>query len=94
MAIRGDIGGHEKSYLRDMLPKKGAHILEIGCGAGRLTRKYADLAAPAVGIDLPAALPATGFDAAANLMRVAAASAVALPFRDRCFDTAIFALSF
>ena len=94
MAIRGDTSGLEKSYLLDMLGGDIGCVLEIGCGDGRLTAKYASLAAEVVGIDLPEALPDGGLAAFPNQMRVAAASAVALPFGPAHFDTAIFSLSF
>ncbi len=94
MAIRGDTSGLEKSYLLDMLGGDVGCVLEIGCGDGRLTAKYASLAAEVVGIDLPGSLPANGLAAFPNPVRVAAASAVALPFRQAHFDTAIFSLSF
>ena len=92
MAIRGDSKGLESRYLFDMLPRDIGRVLEIGCGDGRLTRKYADRAAKVVGIDLPGALPRD--DKAEGMMDVAAASGVALPFRDGSFDQAIFSLSF
>ena len=52
MAIRGDVAGIEKQYLLDMLPLEGGRVLEIGCGDGRLTWQYAELADRVVGIDV------------------------------------------
>ena len=66
MAIRGDTSGLEKSYLLDMLGGDVGCVLEIGCGDGRLTAKYASLAAEVVGIDLPGSLPANGLAAFPN----------------------------
>ena len=93
MAIRSDTAGAEQNYLQDMLAEDVGCVLEIGCGGGRLTRKYYECAKSVVGIDLPDALDATGF---ADMPRAKclAASAMALPFGDACFDGAIFALSF
>ncbi len=93
VAIRSDTAGAEQSYLHDMLAEDVGCVLEIGCGGGRLTRKYYQLAESVVGIDLPDALDAVGFD---DMPRATclAASAIDLPFRDACFDGAIFALSF
>lgn len=94
MAIRGDISGQEKDYLLDLLGSDIGRVLEIGCGDGRLTRKYADLARRVIGIDLPSALPREDGRVWPEFASVAAASAVHLPFRAGSFDQAIFALSF
>ena len=94
MAIRSDSAGLEKSYLLDMLSGDDGCILEIGCGDGRLTRKYAQRTRQVVGVDLPRSLPSAGRASVADVMDVAAASGVALPFRDGSFEQALFALSF
>ena len=93
MAIRSDSAGLEARYLRDMLAGGGGRILEIGCGDGRLTRKYADAAARVSGIDLPATLPRAGAEPLPDSVGLAAASSVRLPFAARHFDQALFALS-
>lgn len=94
MTIRNDSAVLERDYLLDMLAGAGGCVLEIGCGAGRLTRKYAKLAARVVGIDLPAALPRAGAEPLGESVSLAAASGARLPFKARSFDQAIFALSF
>ena len=94
MAIRGDSSGLEKNYLMDLLPSDVGCILEIGCGDGRLTRKYADLARQVVGVDLPPTLPRAGSEPLPKSVHIAAASGVHLPFPARRFDQALFALSF
>ncbi len=94
MAIRGDTTGQERGYLLDMLPPDIGSVLEIGCGDGRLTRKYAERARHVVGIDLPRSLPGEINGTLGQLMDVAAGSGVALPFRDGSFDQAVFSLSF
>ncbi len=94
MAIRGDSSGLERGYLLDMLPREIGRVLEIGCGDGRLTRKYAGQAAHVVGIDLAEAMPSSDRSELASVMALTAASGVSLPFRDRSFDHAIFSLSF
>ena len=94
MTIRNDSAGLERHYLLDMLAGGGDCVLEIGCGDGRLTRKYAEWALRVVGIDLPAALPRAGAEPLGESVSLAAASGARLPFAPRCFDQAIFALSF
>lgn len=94
MAIRNDTAGNEKSYLLDMLAGAVGEALEIGCGDGRLTRKYADRARQIVGVDLPATLPRTDSATLPDSVNLAAASGVHLPFPPGCFDQVIFALSF
>lgn len=52
MAIVEDPEQHEAEALERMVPSfAGRHVLEIGCGAGRLTRKYARGAAHVIAID-------------------------------------------
>ena len=94
MAIRSDGAGNEKSYLRDMLLADFGDVLEIGCGDGRLTRKYADLPRRIVGIDLPETLPRAGAEPLPKNVSLAAASGVCLPFPACHFDCVIFSLSF
>ncbi len=94
MAIRSDSAGFEKSYLLDMLPEDAGCVLEIGCGDGRLTRKFADSTTRVIGIDLPGTLPREDCDRLPDSVSVAAASGVHLPFPARRFDGAVFSLSF
>ena len=54
MAIRVDPENNETRALFDMANFSGQHVLEIGCGDGRLTWRYADKAARVTAID-PAA---------------------------------------
>jgi 2-polyprenyl-3-methyl-5-hydroxy-6-metoxy-1,4-benzoquinol methylase len=51
MAIVEDPEGREISVLRAMIDFRDARVLEVGCGDGRLTWRYADKAAAIVGID-------------------------------------------
>ena len=94
MAIRSDSARWEISYLLDMLPVDASCILEIGCGDGRLTRKYADAVTRVIGIDLPSTLPRDVSEGLPESVSLAAASGVHLPFPARRFDGAIFSLSF
>jgi 2-polyprenyl-3-methyl-5-hydroxy-6-metoxy-1,4-benzoquinol methylase len=52
MAIAEDPEGYEIAAVALMIPSfAGARVLEIGCGDGRLTRRYAAGAASVVAID-------------------------------------------
>jgi 16S rRNA A1518/A1519 N6-dimethyltransferase RsmA/KsgA/DIM1 with predicted DNA glycosylase/AP lyase activity len=55
MAIIDDPEQHEAAALARMVRSfAGRHVLEIGCGEGRLTRKYARDAARVIAIDTDA----------------------------------------
>ena len=51
MAIRIDPENNETRALFDMTNFSGQHVLEIGCGDGRVTWRYADKAARVTAID-------------------------------------------
>jgi 2-polyprenyl-3-methyl-5-hydroxy-6-metoxy-1,4-benzoquinol methylase len=51
MAIRIDPEANETEALFDLVDVEGREVLEIGCGDGRLTRRYADRAAHVTAID-------------------------------------------
>ena len=51
MTIRIDPENNETRALFDMANFGGQHVLEIGCGNGRVTWRYADKAAHVTGID-------------------------------------------
>lgn len=51
MSIRLDPEGHEIEALFDLVDLGGRDVLEIGCGDGRLTSRYAERAAHATAID-------------------------------------------
>ncbi len=51
MAIIKDPEGNETSTLHAMVDFKDLRVLEIGCGEGRLTWRYADNAAHVTAID-------------------------------------------
>jgi 16S rRNA A1518/A1519 N6-dimethyltransferase RsmA/KsgA/DIM1 with predicted DNA glycosylase/AP lyase activity len=86
-----DPEGIESAAIASIHALHGAHLLEIGCGDGRLTRQFAELAARVTAIELDAALVATA-EAYPNV-RYAAASALDLPFPSEQFNTALLAWS-
>ena len=51
MTIRSDPENNEICALYDLVDLSGKHVLEIGCGDGRLTRRYAEAATHVTGID-------------------------------------------
>jgi len=51
MAIIKDPEGNETFTLHEMVDFKDRLVLEVGCGDGRLTWRYADKAAHVTGID-------------------------------------------
>ena len=85
----------EVHHLRRLIDLRGAGILEIGCGDGRLTASYASQAAHAVGIDIKpeglvamrSTMPA---DARIDFM---VADARSMPFAPATFDVVLFARS-
>jgi 2-polyprenyl-3-methyl-5-hydroxy-6-metoxy-1,4-benzoquinol methylase len=51
MTIRSDPENNETRALFHLVDFSGQYVLEIGCGDGRLTRRYADKALYVVAID-------------------------------------------
>ena len=51
MTIRNDPENNETHALFEMANFSGQHVLEIGCGDGRVTWRYADKAARVTAID-------------------------------------------
>jgi 2-polyprenyl-3-methyl-5-hydroxy-6-metoxy-1,4-benzoquinol methylase len=51
MTLRIDPEGNETGALFDLVELEGREVLEIGCGDGRLTRRYADRAAHVTAIE-------------------------------------------
>ena len=84
------IGEMEYELLSDQLkPQPGDHVLDVGCGTGWFTRRFAALPGVHVtGIDLDTDWLefARSRDTAAAYIR---ADARALPFADSCFDLVV-----
>lgn len=87
----------EVKYLQEIANLAKVQVLEIGCGEGRLTWRYAEAARYVVGIDLKAERltvasqecpPALRSDVAFSL-----ANAETLPFPRESFDLVILAWS-
>ena len=51
MTIRSDPENNEIRALFDLVDFSGKHVLEIGCGDGRLTWRYAEAAAHVTAIE-------------------------------------------
>jgi 2-polyprenyl-3-methyl-5-hydroxy-6-metoxy-1,4-benzoquinol methylase len=51
MTVRVDPENNETRALLDLVDFRGQHMLEIGCGDGRLTWRYADRAEHVTAID-------------------------------------------
>jgi ubiquinone/menaquinone biosynthesis C-methylase UbiE len=97
MATDIDPEGRETEALFAAADFEGAVVLEIGCGDGRLTRRYSSLSRRVAGIDSSAdSVIAAGRARPADLIRRLAyvqASASALPIADARFDVAVFGWS-
>jgi ubiquinone/menaquinone biosynthesis C-methylase UbiE len=95
--FRRDPERTEVRALRRQVPLQGAHILEIGCGDGRLTRRIARLARAVVATDPNAALIARAKQLTpASLrekVRYRVADAENVRFPDHRFDVAILSWS-
>ncbi len=92
-----DPEGIEIEFLQRTGAVCGRKVIEIGCGDGRLTWRYANLAASVAGVDpdferlaeTSTARPET----AGEPIPFSQAVAEMLPFRDEAFESAIFAWS-
>jgi 2-polyprenyl-3-methyl-5-hydroxy-6-metoxy-1,4-benzoquinol methylase len=51
MLVIHDPEGAETAALHDFVDFAGKHVLEVGCGDGRMTWRFADTAAHVTGID-------------------------------------------
>ncbi len=100
-SVETDPEGTETRYLlrfADFAASGSTRVVEVGCGDGRLTWRYAGDIGRVTGIDLHADdLRIAVIDRPANFLNrvdFARADATHLPFASRSFDRAIFAWSF
>ena len=97
MTLQRDPEGFEKKILHKYADFANKSVLEIGCGEGRLTWKYADAPNLTVGFDPDhEALCVARADAPSALrehVHFAQASASHIPFSKEKFDIAILAWS-
>jgi ubiquinone/menaquinone biosynthesis C-methylase UbiE len=97
VARRIDPEGAEIEVLNRLAPVDGLRVLELGCGDGRLTLRYAHTAERVLAVDpdedkiasARAALP----DALADRVSFVAAGAAEVDAPRRSFDLALFAWS-
>jgi SAM-dependent methyltransferase len=82
------IGETEFRLLRELLrPKRGESLLDVGCGTGHFTRRFAsDLALETVGLDPDVGWLGFARTHGAGTERYCIGSAESLPFADRTFD--------
>ena len=97
MSLQKDPEGFERKSLHRFVDFKDKHVLEVGCGEGRLTWKYAGASSLTVGFDPDRdALRVARADAPYDLQKqvhFANASASHIPFSKETFDIAILAWS-
>ena len=97
MSLQKDADRNEIKYLRKFVDFNDKRVLEIGCGEGRLTWKYAKAARSVVAVDLDHdSLRVAKVDRPSDLddkIDLACANSEYLPFAKEKFDIAILAWS-
>ncbi len=97
MTVQRDPDEIEVKHLREFANFSGARVLEIGCGEGRLTWRYASAAGQVMGIDPdPKRIGVALQDypmALRSRVTFALAQAETLPFPNGVFDLALLAWS-
>jgi ubiquinone/menaquinone biosynthesis C-methylase UbiE len=92
-----DPEGIEIEFLKRTGVIHGRKVVEIGCGNGRLTWRYANYAASAVGVDPDSERLAEALTTRPETMETwsafAQTEAETLPFPDEAFECAILAWS-
>lgn len=97
MTLQKDPERNETKYLNKLVNFAGKRVLEIGCGEGRLTWRYASASSSTIGLDSDRnALRVASIDRPTKLdgkVHFSAAQAEYLPFRKETFDIAVLAWS-
>ncbi len=97
MGFQKDPEKYETKALHQLVDFAGKHVLEVGCGEGRLTWRYAVSARQVTGIDPDRdALRVAYYDMPSDLRKTttfACASALDLPFPHERFDIALLSWS-
>lgn len=97
MTAQQDPENIERKALHSFIDFANKHVLEIGCGEGRLTWKYAASTKQVIGIDLDRdALRVATIDRPSDLehnVLFTAAASEYLPFSKETFDIAVLAWS-
>lgn len=91
-----DPEGRERKTVHEMVDVRGLRVLDIGCGAARLTREYAEGARRIVGVDPDRerlAAAARAQSPGQPPLRFLLAEGQALPFAAGVFDAAFLAWS-
>lgn len=97
MTFQKDPEHNETKFLKKFADVAGKRILEIGCGEGRLTWRYAGRASFVTGVDSDRdALRVAAYDRPSDLkdrVQFANVAAEYLPFRKETFDIALLSWS-
>jgi len=84
------IGQTEYRLLQRMLePRRGESMLDVGCGTGHFTRRFAGDGLALTGVDLNAAWLAHAAQHASAGEQYVCGDAICLPFPDKSFDLSI-----
>jgi ubiquinone/menaquinone biosynthesis C-methylase UbiE len=97
MSFQKDVEKYESKFLRKLVDFSGRRVLEVGCGEGRLTWRYAGQAREVVGVDPDLdAVRVAHYDMPSDLRKTTTfvcASSLNLPFPRETFDIALLSWS-